>query len=531
MNSTVQPRRIVNRSTMRLLLGCRSWRGLLGLLIIVIQVGALLVADFTGLAQDEPGAVVVVPITGTIDLGLAPYLERVVEEAAEDEAVAILLEINTPGGRLDAVLQMRDTLLGSSVPTIAYVNRTAFSAGALVAIAAEQIYFAPGGVMGAATPISGATGETADEKTISAVRSTFGATAELRGRDPIVAEAMVDPDIEIDGLMERGDLLTLTATQALEWGYSEGTLETRAEVLAAIGLADAPVVETSPSFAEDLVRFLTGPIVASLLLLGGLILIVADFFVEGIGIGTVAGLALLGIFFYGHMLAGLAGWEDVALVVLGVSLIAVELLIVPGFGIPGILGLVALAAGLFLAMVNRDVRTPEQTEQAMIVVGVVLGGLVLATVAALFFLPRLNVFGRLILRQSVDGTIPTATATVTNAPRGWLKWFGGGNLESMIPATASGPAPGLAPVTTVARAPAVAPDPVVAQSSSNLVARVVLAKGTKGVALSGLRPGGMAEFNDDRFDVVTSGEFIPAGDPVEVVRDDQYRLIVRRARE
>jgi membrane-bound serine protease (ClpP class) len=193
-------------------------------------------------AQDEAGEVYVVPITGTIDLGLAPYLDRVLEEAAEAGAQAVLLEIDTPGGRLDAVLQMRDSLLASQVPTIAFVNRTAFSAGALVAIASEQIYMAPGGVMGAATPIDGVTGETADEKTISAVRTTFETTAEARGRDPIVAEAMVDERIEIPDLIAEGQLLTLTSTEAIDWGYAEGILETREEVLDAAGFPGATLV-------------------------------------------------------------------------------------------------------------------------------------------------------------------------------------------------------------------------------------------------------------------------------------------------
>jgi membrane-bound serine protease (ClpP class) len=142
-------------------------------------------------AAAELGAVYVVPITGPIDLGLAPYLERVLAEAAAADAAAVLLVIDTPGGRLDAVLQMRDSLLGSPVRTIAFVDRTAFSAGALIAIAAEEIYMAPGAVIGAATPVEGDTGETASEKVVSAVRKTFKTTAEVRGRDPLIAEAMV----------------------------------------------------------------------------------------------------------------------------------------------------------------------------------------------------------------------------------------------------------------------------------------------------------------------------------------------------
>lgn len=113
---------------------------------------------------------------------------------------------------------MRDTLLGSGGPTIAFVDRTAFSAGALITIACREIYMTPGTVMGAATPVDGGTGETASEKIVSAVRTTFKATVEARGRDLHVAEAMVDPDVVIDGLVTRGELLTLTTTEATAWG-------------------------------------------------------------------------------------------------------------------------------------------------------------------------------------------------------------------------------------------------------------------------------------------------------------------------
>jgi membrane-bound serine protease (ClpP class) len=477
---------------------------------ILILALSLVAVDLDVLAQDREGAVLVVPITGTIDLGLAPYLDRVIEEAADDGAVAVLLEIDTPGGRLDAVLQMRDSLLGSNVPTIAFIDRTAFSAGALVAIASEQIYMAPGGVMGAATPVDGATGEAADEKTISAVRSTFESTAEARGRDPIVAEAMVDPDVEIPGLSESGSLLTLTTTQAVAWGYTEGIVETRAEALEAAGFADAPVIETSPSAAERLVRFLTDPVIASLLLLGGMILLIGDFFVEGIGIGAAAGLALLAVFFYGHMLAGLAGWEDVALVLLGIGLIAVELFIIPGFGIPGILGLIAIGVGLFLAMVSRDIRTPEQTERAILVVAVALGGLVLSIFAIFAIVPRSRTLGRLVLQSTASsGSVGEAALARSDSQRGWLRWFGlgGGQLERVTGALPPEHEP---------------PD---------LVGRHRLAQGMRGVALSDLRPAGVGEFQQERFDVVTGGEYIAHGEAIEVVRDEQYRLIVRRARE
>ncbi len=481
--------------------------------LVILGLGILLAAlDQSATSQESGDLVVVASVTGTIDLGLAPYLERVLKDAADDGAEAVLVEIDTPGGRLDAVLQMRDALLGSSVPTIAFVDRTAFSAGALVAIASEQIYMTPGAAMGAATPVDGVTGEEASEKTVSAVRSTFASTAEARGRDPLIAEAMVDPAVVIDGLDGPDQLLTLTATQALDVGYAEGIVDTREELLTTVGLGDAEVREVSMTFIESAVRFLTDPIIASLLMLGGLLLIVGSFFSEGFGPLTLVGVALLGVFFFGHMLAGLAGWEGVLLVVLGLALIAVELLVIPGFGIPGILGLIALAAGIFLSLADRDVRTPERTNDAILATVVILAGLLIGTIAMFALLPKTRVMSRLVLADSLSGSrIEPAAEKMQTSDRGWLGWFGGGSMpasRSHIPE----PVP----------EPDAAPPPI-------LVSRPLLPVGHVGVALSDLRPAGTARFNDERFDVVTNGEYVAAGAAIEVVRDDEYRIVVRRA--
>ena len=451
-------------------------------------------------AASGDGPVYVVPITGPIDLGLAPYLSRVLDQAAAADAAAVLLEIDTPGGRLDAVLRMRDALLDSRVRTIAFVDRTAFSAGALVAIAAEEIYMTPGAVVGAATPVEGGTGETASAKVVSAVRKTFKTTAEVRGRDPRVAEAMVDPAVAIDGLVARGELLTLTTTEATAWGYADGVAGNRAEVLAAAGLADAAVVATAPGPAERLVRFITDPVVASLLIIGAVLLIVGDFFVEGFGIAGAVGLGLLATFFWGHFLAGLAGWEDVALVVLGLALIAVELLVVPGFGVPGILGLAALLGGLFLAMLGREIRTPEGIERAGFAVAASSVAIVLGFVALLAFLPRSRRLGGLVLQAGTAG----GPGVPASAPARWLRWFGGTPSRPRAERLAE---PGRQPPT--------------ATPGRTLV-------GATGVALSDLRPSGVAEIGGHRIDVVTAGDYIPAGEPIEVTADERYRRVVRR---
>ena len=486
---------------------------LLGGLLACLSGLAGLANGEQAVAQEKGGAVLVVPITGTIDLGLAPYLSRILADAADQDAAAVLLEIDTPGGRVDAVLQMQDALLDSGVRTIAFVDRTAFSAGALVAIASEEIYMAPGAVMGAATPVDGGTGDTASEKVVSAVRSTFRSTAEFRGRDPRVAEAMVDPDVAIDGLVASGQLLTLTTTDAQTWGYADGVAATRAEVLDAAGLAGAPVVETSPSLAEDVVRFVTDPVVASLLIILGLLLIVGDFLVEGVGIPAAIGAVLIAAFFWGHLLAGLAGWEDIALVVLGIALIAVELFVIPGFGVAGILGAVALLGGLFLAMLGREIRTPEQIERAGYTVAASLAAFVLGLIAIVLFLPRGSRLSGLVLQsQGADVPVPAVPR-----PRGWMRWLGSdptlpSDRRVAVAERPATPAPA-APVSGPASIPVLGPPRLT---------------GRAGVALTDLRPSGIATIDGERIDVVSDGGFIAAGEPIAVVRDEGYRRVVRR---
>ena len=225
---------------------------------------------------------------------------------------------------------------------------------------------------------------------------------------------MVDPDVTIEGLVTRGELLTLTTAEATDWGYNDGVAANRAEVLASAGLANARVIETEPSLAERFARFITDPVISSLLIIAGVLILIADLFVEGFGIGGVAGLGLLALFFWGHSLAGLAGWEDLALVVLGLVLIAIEIIVVPGFGIPGVLGLAALLGGLFLAMLGREIQTPEGIAQAGLTILASLIGIVIGIVAIFAFLSRGRRSGQLVLHSAVGGTEITPTA------RRWL---------------------------------------------------------------------------------------------------------------
>lgn len=465
---------------------------------VLLMLGTLLLVPGFGAAQQQDlgdGPVYRIGVTGVIDLGLAPYMDRVLREAEDAGAAAVIIEIDTPGGRLDAVIQMRDSLIDAQVPTIAIVDSTAFSAGALVAIASDQIWMTPGAVMGAATPVLGGTGEAADEKTVSAVRATFAATARENGRDPLIAEAMVDVRVVVEGLVNDEQLLTLTVDDALEFGYADGVVRNLDALLVELGLDDNEFIDTSPTLAEQVVRVLTNPVLSGLLLLGGFLLIIGDLFSGGIGLSALIGAAVLGVFFWGHLLAGLAGWEDIALVALGLGLIAVEVFVLPGFGIAGILGLIALGVGSFMAMIYRDFDfvTTDDLWRAGITVSFVMIAATIGFVLIIMLVARKGGPSGLVLATKV-GSGETVTE---RASSGWLKWFDGdARLEA----------------DRVER-----PDDETGRAS--LVGRT-------GTAVTDLRPGGIVEIDGQRIDVVTSGEFIGRGQPVEVVLDERYRRMV-----
>lgn len=483
------------------------------LALLLLALGLVLALTGESRAQD-PGGVVVVPIQGEIDLGLAPFLARVLDEAEAEGAAAVVLDIDTPGGRLDAVLEMRSSLLESPVRTIAFVDATALSAGALTAIAATEIHTVPGGVMGAATPVDGATGQTADEKVISAVRSIFRATAQERDRDPLIAEAMVDPAVEVEGLVAAGELLTLDDRQMLEVGYAEGTARDLDDLLAQVGLDDREVVEEAPSLAEGLVRFLTGSLIAPLLLSVGVWLLVGDLLSGGVGLGASVGAVLLGAFFYGHLLAGLSGWEDLILIGLGVVLLLVEILVIPGVGIAGGLGLLSLLGGGVLAMVNRDLDLVPTAELLAVAGRVTMTFVAVSVIVITLLVLALRRSGRgseVVAGRFGSGARPTRA--------GWLRWFGSSDVlepdEDPVPPSGEGE-------------DGTAPSPSPTRGHPDRPSRGTLV-GHEGVALSDLRPAGVARIDGHRLDVITEGEWLAAGDAVLVIADEGYRRVVRRS--
>ncbi|MGE0556512.1 MAG: nodulation protein NfeD, partial [Gemmatimonadales bacterium] len=320
------------------------------LLSLVWGATALVPGDGRALAAQD--VVYRVAVTGTIENGLAPYIARAIREANAGGAKAVVLDIDTPGGRIDAAERIVDAVRASAVPVFAFVNPRAYSAGAMIALAAGGgIYIREGGVIGAATPVDGQ-GTKASEKMVSAMRGEFRALAEANGYDPQLAEGMVDETLDIPDVKPAGQLLTLTATEAVGHGFAKAIAPDLGAVLTAEGFSGATVQTVGINWAESVVRFLTNPMVAPLLLSLGMLGLVFEVKAGQFGVGALVGASSLGLFFGSHMLLGLAGWEEVILLGLGLRAVGVVILLLPGFGVAGVSGGLLLGGAVVLSLLG-----------------------------------------------------------------------------------------------------------------------------------------------------------------------------------
>jgi membrane-bound serine protease (ClpP class) len=407
-----------------------------------------------------------ISVSGVVENGLAPYVARSLREAQAAGAVAVYLDIDTPGGRIDAAERIADAVRASRIPVYAYVNPRAYSAGALIAISSNGIYMRPGAVIGAATPVDGQGGR-APEKMVSAMRAEFRALAEQRGLDPTLAEAMVDESVEIPGVVRKGQLLTLSTSEAVRLRFAKGAAADETALLAAIGHPGAQVISTETNWAEGIVRFLTNPLVSPLLLSLGILGLVFEIKTGAFGLGGLLSLVSLGLFFGSSLILGLAGWEEVLLLGLGLMALAVEVFVIPGFGVAGIVGILAIVASMVLAMMGGYPTTGD-VAQALAVLGASLFITAAVIYAWLRHLPNSGRFSGLLLKGA-----GYRDAGFTTAP-----------------------------------------------SRPELVGR-------DGTALTDLRPSGTARIGEERLDVVTEGEYVAQGSRVQVVRSDGFRHVVR----
>ncbi|UCF09881.1 MAG: nodulation protein NfeD [Candidatus Bipolaricaulota bacterium] len=421
------------------------------------------------------GDVWVLTVDGEIGRGTVSYLRNGLAAAADAGASHVVIDLATPGGLLDAAVAGRDAILDATIPTVAYINREAFSAGALLAISCERIVFAPGGVLGAATPVvfDGTGVAEASEKVVSATRSLFRSTAEAFGRPPEVAEAMVDPTLAVENLVEADRLLTLSAAQAAAWGYSDGEAGSFEALLALLGAEGEPRVDYAARTIDRVLEILTTRWLAAILIAVGLVGLIVEMLVPGFGVAGILGIACLGAFFWSHVLVGLAGWESIALLLGGVLAVFLEIFVFTAadFGAAGLAGLVLIGLGFYTAMVGPLTDREAALRAIAVVSAAVLVGIAVAVVL-LARLPKTRLrFGGVILSSTISGRAFRRRGPV----EGRDSWAG-----------------------------------------------------MRGTAATDLRPVGVGRFGEERIDVVCQEGYLAKGTAIEVVEDAGIRKVVRR---
>ncbi len=472
-------------------------------------------------AQDN-ALVYVIDIRNEIGSGLGTYISDSIQLAEEAGADAIVFDVDTPGGRVDSAVNIIRSIQDTQLPTIAFVNRQAISAGAMISIACNQIVMTSGGTIGDSAPVD-IQGQEAGEKAISYIQGTIRSTAERENRNPDIAEAMVDKELvlvklsdgqivklrpeeyatrEGDGeqmeiLCAQGKLLTLSTKQALQYNFADAQAETVTELLAQYQivevagtklplteegikkqqrtygfsevtplktLTDARVVAVEATLADKIVFFLTNPLISSLLLSLGLLGIFIEIRTPGFGIPGFLGLLCVGLFFGGHMLTKIGAEWAFLLFLLGIALIALEIFVVPGFGIAGIFGITFMLASAFFVF---DKAYDFRNAILWLSVSVILSAAL--SILAVVLLPETQLFRKFAL------------STVMDAQMGY-------------------------------------------HSSSPEDFQDYLGK--PGTALTPLRPSGTARIENKRVDVVTVGDFIPQNSAIRVIEVEGSKVFV-----
>ncbi|MDD9879356.1 MAG: nodulation protein NfeD [Candidatus Marinimicrobia bacterium] len=423
-----------------------------------------------------------VPIHDTIDLGLPPFIERSIEMAEADSAEAIIFDIDTFGGRLDAATQIKDAILSANIPTVAFINRRAISAGALISLSCEKIVMTSGGTIGAATAVD-ISGKKGTEKVISYMREEMAATAESRNRNVDIAKGMVDEDLSFTHLFIDGDsvevndlegrkegkLITLTTELAIKYQMADDEQETFDDLLASMDLQDATIKNTKENWSESIVRFLTNPVVASLLTTFGFLGILFELQSPGWGIPGSIGLVCLALSLGASFIARLATMTDVLIILAGIALIIVEIAVIPGFGIAGIGGIALILWGLYALLLPDTPVGPEIEAMAMwgFIIGII-GGLI--GLFLLFKLMTKTAFWQKLTAPGVEGAEAGYSSSV-----GW---------ETLV--------------------------------------------GLEGETLSDLRPSGWITVDDQRVFVVSEGDFIEKNCKVKILSVDGNRVVVKK---
>lgn len=398
------------------------------------------------------------------------------EEAESRNVEWIIMEMNTFGGMVNFADSIRSRILDSPLQSIVFINHNAASAGALISLAADRIYMSKGSSIGAASVVD-QTGEIMPEKYQSYMRGLMRATAEAKGRDPKIAEAFVDPEIDLPGIKPAGKILTLTSAEAVGIGLADGELASVQAVLEAVGAGQSEVVSHQITWIDQIISFLINPAVSGILIL----LIIGGIYFElqtpGIGFALIVAIVAAILFFAPLYIQGLADNWEIALFVVGIILIVLEIFVIPGFGIPGILGIIFLVCGLAFSMVANDwlnfkVAAPGLLMQSFLVVIASMGAAIILMVIFGKSMLQTKAFKRLVL-QDEQRSIEGYTSSRHNA----------------------------------------------------------LLVGKEGIAKTVLRPSGKIEIEGIWYDAVALDGYIDTGEAIYVEKHENYNLFVRKAQK
>lgn len=427
--------------------------------------------------QDSAQQILVMEIRSEIDARMSRYVDLALQRADEINADLIIIDMDTYGGALYDADDIRTRILEYEKPVYVFINKDAASAGALISIATDSIYMAPGASIGAATVVNGGTGEAAPDKYQSYMRSIMRSTAEATGRDPKIAEAMVDENIEIDSISPAGQVITFSTAEALKYGYATARVSSIEEILKRNQIEDYEIINFELGTTEKIISFFINPFISGLLILimlGGLYF---ELQTPGVGFPLLAAFVALVLYLTPYYLNGLAVHWEIAAFLAGIALIGLEVFVIPGFGIAGIGGLVLTIGSLILIMLNNNnfdfffVDFNEVLEAAITAIIGMFGGIIL-----MFF-----------------GSVRLADSAA-------FKRISLQNRQSSSEGYVS------------------------KQQEETLI-------GTEATAFTVLRPSGKIMIGDELYDAYTRGDYIAKGEKVVVVSDEGSSLRVKLAKD
>jgi len=417
--------------------------------------------------------VFIMEIRSEIDARSKRYVDLALQEAKDIQATHIIIDMNTYGGALYDADEIRTALLQLEIPVYVYINKNAASAGALISIACDSIYMAPGASIGAATVVN-QTGEAAPDKYQSYMRSIMRSTAEATGRNPKIAEAMVDENLAVDSISEIGQVITFSTTEAIKYGFCEGEHASLDDVLFELNLLNSERVDFTVSTTEKVIAFFINPFISGILILIILGGIYFELQTPGVGFPIAASVIALILYLVPYYLNGLAeNWEILAFVI-GLVLIALEIFVIPGFGIFGISGLILTLGSLVFMMLNNDFFDFEFVPQENIMQAL------LTTLIGLFGSLVLMFLGGVRLTQTKYFK-RIALQDTQNSAEGY---------------------------------------------SSRFIEKGFLGK--IGTVYSVLRPSGKVEIDGDLYDAYTRGEYLEQGEQIEVIEESGTSLRVKK---